>query len=301
MLHFETIIPETRFVLEKLMQDERLDDFRLVGGTALSLLRGHRMSDDIDLFHKPELEQNKHNTLAAIKSISDKPSDLSITDMNFGYSAYYNYNVQGDFLKIDLFHFESDPFLKEPIIKQNIRLASLEDISAMKLNAITSRSTKKDFIDIDEILKTSSIGKMLDNYEKRYPYYEKKDVILALSAIDKADNSTMPEMLNGRTWDQVKKNITSQVNNYLENQLKTGNNQKPQKNNTPKELLSKAILANDEKKVNKLLNDGIKVDKSHLKLMSEMKTSPKYDLNPKIESTVKASLASQDQSKGMRF
>ncbi len=49
MLHFETIIPETRFILEDLMQKEDLKNYRLVGGTALALYKGHRISDDLDM------------------------------------------------------------------------------------------------------------------------------------------------------------------------------------------------------------------------------------------------------------
>ena len=50
MLHIQTTNPELLKVLKKLMGMEMLKDFRLVGGTALSLLRGHRISEDIDLF-----------------------------------------------------------------------------------------------------------------------------------------------------------------------------------------------------------------------------------------------------------
>jgi hypothetical protein len=50
MLHTESTSEELLKVLRKLMGMEMLTDFRLVGGTALSLLRGHRVSEDLDLF-----------------------------------------------------------------------------------------------------------------------------------------------------------------------------------------------------------------------------------------------------------
>jgi len=37
-------------MINKLMESDLLKDYRMVGGTALSLYRGHRRSDDIDLF-----------------------------------------------------------------------------------------------------------------------------------------------------------------------------------------------------------------------------------------------------------
>ena len=50
MLHKQTTSPQLIKILELLMEMPRLSSFRLVGGTALSLLKGHRISVDIDLF-----------------------------------------------------------------------------------------------------------------------------------------------------------------------------------------------------------------------------------------------------------
>lgn len=49
-LHFNTVTPLLRTILEDLMQAKEFESFRLVGGTALSLYYGYRMSVDIDLF-----------------------------------------------------------------------------------------------------------------------------------------------------------------------------------------------------------------------------------------------------------
>lgn len=50
MMHWETVTPFLREVLKAVMADSLFNPFRLVGGTALSLYRGHRKSVDIDLF-----------------------------------------------------------------------------------------------------------------------------------------------------------------------------------------------------------------------------------------------------------
>ncbi|SDH36389.1 Nucleotidyl transferase AbiEii toxin, Type IV TA system [Dyadobacter soli] len=49
MLHEETVEASTLALIRRLMADENLSDFYLVGGTALSLRLGHRISIDIDL------------------------------------------------------------------------------------------------------------------------------------------------------------------------------------------------------------------------------------------------------------
>jgi Nucleotidyl transferase AbiEii toxin, Type IV TA system len=50
MLHYETVTHTLLEVLKHWQNQKELSEFRLVGGTALSLYFGHRMSDDIDLF-----------------------------------------------------------------------------------------------------------------------------------------------------------------------------------------------------------------------------------------------------------
>ncbi len=49
-LYTEVVTPQLLSILKTLMVSRPFDDFRLVGGTALSLYRGHRISVDIDLF-----------------------------------------------------------------------------------------------------------------------------------------------------------------------------------------------------------------------------------------------------------
>ncbi len=50
MLQIETVKPNAFSILKELMLIPELSRFQLVGGTALSLQLGHRMSDDLDLF-----------------------------------------------------------------------------------------------------------------------------------------------------------------------------------------------------------------------------------------------------------
>lgn len=50
MLKTSTVNPYLFEILQKCMDTEILENFVLVGGTALALQRGHRISVDIDLF-----------------------------------------------------------------------------------------------------------------------------------------------------------------------------------------------------------------------------------------------------------
>lgn len=56
MLHTETVETRTLDLIRSLMSDTKFHEFFLVGGTALSLKLGHRMSIDIDMFTDKEFD-----------------------------------------------------------------------------------------------------------------------------------------------------------------------------------------------------------------------------------------------------
>ena len=58
MLYKQTVINELWELLQRLMKDDKLKEFILVGGTALGLKIGHRLSVDIDLFSTTDFAPN---------------------------------------------------------------------------------------------------------------------------------------------------------------------------------------------------------------------------------------------------
>jgi len=157
MLHYETITPATRELLNGLMTDDRLQDFVLVGGTSLALQLGHRLSIDLDLFTDADFDAEN------LKTYLDK-----------------NYHFQADFMERSTVKGEINgvqidciahcyPWLKPFRIENNWRLADLEDIAAMKLNAIAGNGTRiKDFIDMAYLSLVFSLQQMLGFYEQKY-------------------------------------------------------------------------------------------------------------------------------------
>ena len=70
--------------------------------------------------------------------------------------------------------------LDEIQIVDSYRLASLADISAMKINAITNRGARKDFIDLYFILKDIPIEEVLGNYRKKYKLNDDFTALMSL-------------------------------------------------------------------------------------------------------------------------
>lgn len=169
MLRTETVTPGTLELLKKLMQDEQLHDFFLVGGTALSLQIGHRISIDIDLFSQKPFDENEFSIHL------ENNSGLKLN--------YLNKNTikgQIDDIQVDLIT-HAYPLVKDLVLSESIRLASLEDIAAMKLNAIIGNGTRlKDFVDIAFLSSHLSLTEMIDAYEHKY---QSRNAVMTMKAL----------------------------------------------------------------------------------------------------------------------
>jgi len=82
--------------------------------------------------------------------------------------SYYVGKNKDACVKLDLFY--TDGFIQEVLFIDDIRLATVEEIIAMKIDVISRGGRKKDFWDIHELKDDYTFEKMLALHEKRYPY-----------------------------------------------------------------------------------------------------------------------------------
>ena len=168
MLQTQTLAPATLQLLKQLMQDPELRAFRLVGGTALALQLGHRISVDLDLFTNTPFDEQQ------LREYLEHAYGLH-TD----YISRHTLKGEIDGVQIDCIAHQY-LWLQEPVEEEDIRLAGLPDICAMKLNAITGNGTRiKDFIDVAWLSSHYSLNQMLDFYEQKY----NANVLMPLKAI----------------------------------------------------------------------------------------------------------------------
>jgi hypothetical protein len=87
-----------------------------------------------------------------------------------------------------------------------VRLASLTDVGMMKLDALISRATRKDFYDLYFIAQTISLDSLLALGTTKYPTardYE-LEAVESLTFFDNADRDVQPDLLVAVEWDRVK-------------------------------------------------------------------------------------------------
>jgi predicted nucleotidyltransferase component of viral defense system len=197
MLHLNTIDTLTHQTLISLLNKSYLTDFSLVGGTALSLRFGHRLSLDLDLFSIKEFTPTE----------IDDSLKLDYSDYIYRGNNRYMLFCNIDRIKIDIIY---HPFsLLQPVeIIDDIRMFSIPDIAAMKQFAVCKRGTRKDFYDIWILLQHFSPNQLFEFFIKKYG--EEKLIFLQKSLLyfEEADASDQPEVLIDKLpWEKVKKDV----------------------------------------------------------------------------------------------
>lgn len=199
MLFFKTINAATLELLKKLQSNKALHNLVLVGGTSLALQIGHRISIDIDLFGKIDI-----STIELNKLLSSYGEIVKIQQTD----NIHIFTLNG--VKTDIVNY-SYPWIRQHISSGGLRLASKEDIAAMKLSAITGRGTKKDFVDLYFLLRYFTLSEMLAFYEEKYADGSTFLVLRSLSYFDDAEEDPMPRMLSKVTWKNVKSTIVDEI------------------------------------------------------------------------------------------
>lgn len=191
-LYFETVSASLLSILRKLMASEVFKDFRLVGGTALALQRGHRRSVDIDLFTDIDYSDMP---VAAMREYLEKefPVHKGTESMDMPALGYHISLSEGQEppIKVDLFY--TEPFIFPAIEEEGLRIADQREIAAMKLGVIGSQIFRqKDYWDIHEMMKSYSLPDMIQWALKRDPYtITRDDIVKGLRQVDQVQESPM--------------------------------------------------------------------------------------------------------------
>jgi predicted nucleotidyltransferase component of viral defense system len=180
------------------------EHFYLTGGTALARFYfHHRESVDLDLFTndwQQDFAQVNQITLGIFHSLDLQITSQTITDT---YIQYIVMDASGDSLKIEMVKDVPVHFGKI-LIKDGIRIDSLENIGSNKVLAVFGRTDAKDFIDLYWILHFSNF-----KFDELFHQAQKKDTGLsklylayALQNVEKIH--LFPRMVEPLAWEEIK-------------------------------------------------------------------------------------------------
>jgi len=204
--YWKALTSATQDAFHLLNELELTDDFYLAGGTGLALHFGHRISVDLDFF------SDAANTVgpdqrSTLRDVLDDPT-LEITyDKDSTFVATWR-GVGISFFRLNLY-----PLVQQIFLVNNIRLASVEEIGAMKLAAIINRGTRKDMVDLYFILQKVSLDSLFQVAAVKYAKVRSFPVsaLRAMSYFDDAEALPMPQMINKTSWSKMKKFIEAKA------------------------------------------------------------------------------------------
>ena len=203
--HRETISEDVEETLDALQQVPIAARFDLAGGTGLALQLGHRRSVDLDFFLSEdfdvELVIQKVQGLHQFTLVSKSPGTIyaNIGAVKVSFIAY----VYPVLFPLQRFH--------------GANVADPRDIGCMKLSAIASRGTKRDFIDLHVLAQHYGLDQLLTWFQNKYSQarYSMVHVLKSLAYFEDAERDPMPDMLIGLCWPEVREYFRRQVAKLL--------------------------------------------------------------------------------------
>lgn len=206
MLYLQILNQNQLNLLKELKFDN--DNVYLAGGTALALQLGHRTSLDFDFYSKdnfnPEILvadfQKKFGNKMIVNSIAKGTAILTINNVSFSI-FHYPYELIDDLKNLE-----------------NIQMASIPDVSAMKLIAVAMRGKRRDFIDVYYLLKKYSLEDLLGFVKKKYPSFEELMILKGLIFFEDAEDEDVARGIkifdNSFSWRKAKIFIEDEVKKY---------------------------------------------------------------------------------------
>lgn len=204
----QTLYPKTKDTLSLLQNDGFLveSDFYLAGGTALALQLGHRLSIDLDwmspTFIQPSLLLSQLKKFKPMV-IQENKGTLDVL-INQTKVSFLNYSY---------------PLIQNLVVYEKIKLADILDIAAMKLTAISSRGSRKDYVDLYFILQKVSLAEVLQVFTQKYQGVNYSLMHLAKSLVyfQPAENEPEVDYIESEKidWMQIKNKMEQEVQTIL--------------------------------------------------------------------------------------
>lgn len=203
-LHEEVLTPTQLGMAGRLGTVASRFGYYLAGGTAIALHLGHRRSEDFDWF-VPAPGPPSH---VIVSAIGEAGLHLDVDDLSPG-------TLLGRIQGVKMSFFEYPYPLIEPTLdwtEAHATLASLRDLGAMKLLAIAQRGSRKDFVDVYELLRSGGdLKTMLTDFQTKFGVTETISVKRGLVYFDDAEREPMPEMLVPLSWVDLKHRLLADV------------------------------------------------------------------------------------------
>lgn len=205
----EALHPETLNVLRQLSERPwALDDY-LAGSAALTAYLGHRKVRDLDLMGYHRLSSPERRDL--LQDLLAIEPELKVETARDGY-LFVRFPASRNHVGLRLFYYPY-PLIDPEESLAGMSVASATDLGLMKLGAVTSRGSRKDFIDLFLLCRLIPLETLLDRAEEKFGHVRDfpLQALKGLADVDAARQDPMPTLEIDLDWQEVENWLQSEV------------------------------------------------------------------------------------------
>jgi hypothetical protein len=208
--HPETLSPRAQELLARYAERPWGDDFYLAGSAALALYIGHRPVRDLDLMGgtnrlTPPDRRDLLGDLLAIEPPHSEKTEVETARDGYLYVRQGGVGVRFFYYPYPL----ADPF--EEI--GGLSVASAVDLGLMKLGAIISRGTRRDFVDLFLLCRWIPLADLLARADDKFGHVRdfSLQALKGLADLSEAEVEPMPRLVVPVDWAEVEAWLRTEV------------------------------------------------------------------------------------------
>jgi hypothetical protein len=207
LAHPESLSPETLALLLRFAPRPWAEDFYLAGSAALALYTGHRPVTDVDLM-------TNANRLASAER-RDLLGDLLAQDAETAVETArdgYLFARAGAGVGARFFYYPY-PLVQPFEDLDGLAVASAADLGLMKLGAIISRGTRRDFVDLYLLCRELPLATLLDLAGDKFGHVRDfpLQALKGLADLSEVPGEPMPRLGRPLDWAEVEAWLRTEV------------------------------------------------------------------------------------------
>lgn len=204
--HLETLSPRAQELLGRYAERPWGEDFYLAGSAALALYAGHRPVRDLDLMGGTNrlTPPDRRDLLGDLLAIEPE------TEVETARDGYLFVRQAG--VGVRFFYY---PYpLAEPFEEiAGFSVASAVDLGLMKLGAIISRGTRRDFVDLYLLCRRIPLAELLARADDKFGHVRdfSLQALKGLADLSEAEAEPMPRLAVPLDWAEIEAWLRTEV------------------------------------------------------------------------------------------
>jgi nucleotidyltransferase AbiEii toxin of type IV toxin-antitoxin system len=204
--HLESLAPRSQELLARLAPQPWAEDFYLAGSAALALYAGHRPVTDLDFMSNANrlTSPDRRDLLASLLALVPE------TEVETARDGYLFVRAGGVGVR---FFYYPYPLVQPFADLTGLAVISAADLGLMKLGAIISRASRRDFVDLYLLCRELSLASLLGLAGDKFGHVRDfpLQALKGLADLTEIEGDPMPRLAVPLEWAEVEEWLREQV------------------------------------------------------------------------------------------